>query len=442
MKRLIGPIVVSALTSAAVTALGCFLFFQTTLRQSQPQQQVIMAQDSRSLPSSTQVAHVELSASASAPSVSDSREGVSHVVAASEIEASQTEALLAQQVTSPRMRLPRGMLALSDAVLGAIYAGGPGADGATASSETAPTSETERIQQASQERQTAQSALEVALQERGGLLMRKGKWQVEPSFSYTFIASSTLDVVGLSVAGAPELILLAITQTEKIRRDILMSTLTIRHGVLNNLQAEVRIPHRYQHERRTFTGQATDRSLTASGLSDIEVGLSHQVLSEGAGMPGAIVSVGVKTDTGDFRSGNDEIALGSGSYAYRGSILFVKTDDPIVLFGKLGYTYNAEANHGGAIGTLKPGDTIEGAIGLSMAMSYRTAVSFSASESYSFKSLQNDRGLGNSQLNVAALRMGMTYSLSDKTSVDVGVSTGLTDDAPDFSVEVRVPHSF
>ncbi len=440
MKRLIGPIVVSALTSAAVTALGCFLFFQTTLRQSQHQPQ--MVQDQRSLPSDVQVASVEPEASVVAPVVSDDRATASHVMAASDADAAQADALLAQRVTSPRMRLPRGMLALSDAVLGAIYAGGPGADGETASTGAAPASETERIQQVSQERRTAQSALEVALQERGGLLMRKGKWQVEPSFSYTFIASSTLDVVGLSVTGAPELILLAITQTEKIRRDILSSTLTIRHGVLNNLQAEVRIPHRYQHERRTFTGQATDRSLTASGLSDIEVGLSHQVLSEGAGMPGAIVSVGVKTDTGDFRSGNDEIALGSGSNSYRGAILFVKTDDPIVLFGKLGYTYNAEADHGGAIGTLKPGDTVEGAIGLSMAMSYRTAVSFSASESYSFKSLQNDRGLGNSQLNVASLRMGMTYSLSDKTSIDVGVSTGLTDDAPDFSVDFRFPHTF
>ncbi|MBN1587003.1 MAG: transporter [Candidatus Omnitrophica bacterium] len=285
-------------------------------------------------------------------------------------------------------------------------------------------------------------ALDVAMVQGGSLLLAPGRWQIEPSLTYANIVSNNLNVIGLSIAGIPEVTLFAITQSEKIRRDILIPSLTIRRGLTQRTQADVRIPYRFQWQRNS-TGDGTEETSSASDIGDIEASLSYQLMSESVGRPGLIFNVGAKSDTGKFTFEPGQVSTGTGGWSGRTGLLFVKTDDPMVFFGKIGYTYNGDVDvNSPTVNTLEPGDTVEFALGASVALSYRSALSFAVSQAFTFESKQDGRSLPNSQLSSATLKVGVTHSLTENMSMDLGVTAGLTDDAPDVTWDIRVPYTF
>lgn len=275
------------------------------------------------------------------------------------------------------------------------------------------------------------------LVETGGLLLPKGKLQIEPGSTYVHTSSSRITVEGFSIL---PILVIGEINTERMKRDIFIEALTTRYGLLDNLQGEVKVPYRYQYERTSIeTGPDETRDL--GGIGDIEGGLSYQFMHEKGWIPDLIAGVSAKSRTGDSPYGRN-IGLGTGHWGLKFNTVAVKSSDPAILFGSLGYIWNMERDNIPDYGKIDPGDTIEYGLGLAFALNYQTALNFQFQQDITNTTKMNDENVPASFTNTALLKCGVTYSINKNLSLDVMTSYGLTEDSPDFILEVRIPYTF
>jgi hypothetical protein len=280
--------------------------------------------------------------------------------------------------------------------------------------------------------------IEKILMDRGGVLLRKGKWQIEPSMTYVHTSANKISIEGYTVL--PVLIIGEIS-TEKVKRDIFIQTLTTRYGLKNNLQVELNVPYRYQHERITVESPASETLRHAAGLGDVSAGIFYQCAYEKGIIPDLVAGISVKSPTGQEPYGQD-IGLGTGHWGIKTSLVAVKASDPAILFSSLGYTKNLERNDIEGYGTIEPGDSFDYGLGFAFALNYQVALSFQLSQSVTQKMRVNDNSVASSFTNVVTLKYGLTWSLSKNFSCEVSAGHGLTTDSPDFIFGLSFPYSF
>ena len=279
--------------------------------------------------------------------------------------------------------------------------------------------------------------IEKALIQKGGVLLRKGKLQIEPSFTYAHVSANRIAISGYTIF--PVLVVGEIN-SEEVKRDIFIQSLACRYGLKNDLQVELRVPFRQQLERISVsTTSETTRS--SSGLGDIEGGIFHQFAYEKGVMPDLVAGLSVKSNTGKEPYGRD-IGLGTGHWAIKGSLVAVKSSDPAILFSKLGYTYNIKRNDITDYGTVEPGQSFDYGLGIAFALNYQLAISLQLEQSLTTKMIINHQSVPSSFTNVANFKYGFTWSMSKNFSCDVSATHGLTTDAPNFALEVRFPYTF
>ncbi|MBZ0167288.1 MAG: transporter, partial [Candidatus Omnitrophica bacterium] len=281
-----------------------------------------------------------------------------------------------------------------------------------------------------------QESIERTLQSKGSILLPKGTVQVEPSFTWAHFSSNRINIQGFSIL--PVLVIGNIN-VQETRRDIFISSLALKYGLLNNLQAEISVPFRGQKNRDTES-EITETTDSTFGLGDVSVGLSRQIAWESGIVPDLIAAVTFKTKTGD-NAYEEPIGLGTGHYSIRGSLIAAKSSDPAVVFGSLSYTYNFKENYPG-VGDVEPGSTIGYSLGMAIALSYQTAINFSFDHSVTEKFQINDRLTEGSYLNSANVKIGANWAINERSSVDFSVAFGVTDDAPDVTAEIRFPFVF
>ncbi len=279
--------------------------------------------------------------------------------------------------------------------------------------------------------------IEKTLIEKGGILLPKGEWQLEPSFTYAHISANRIAFLGFTII--PVLVVGEIS-SEEVKRDIFVSTLTSRYGLGDNLQWELKVPYRYQHDRVDVAATSeTTRDL--SGIGDVETGLYYQLLYEQGWIPDMIAGVSVKSRTGKEPYGRD-IGLGTGHWAIKTNMVAVKSSDPAILFGSLGYTYNFERDDITDYGTVKPGDTFEYSLGAAFALNYQLALNFQLEQRITPKMEMNDESVPGSFTNVVNFKYGLTWSINKDFSCDISATHGLSEDSPDFVLGVRFPYTF
>ncbi len=101
-------------------------------------------------------------------------------------------------------------------------------------------------------------AIEETLIKKGGLLLPKGTWQYEPSLTYAHLSANNISIQGITIL--PVLVIGSI-DSQKVKRDITIANQTLRYGLLDNWQVDVRGPYKFQYER-VSTGDTSD--ITAS----------------------------------------------------------------------------------------------------------------------------------------------------------------------------------
>jgi hypothetical protein len=220
------------------------------------------------------------------------------------------------------------------------------------------------------------------------------------------------------------------------------ANLLIRYGLAEDLEFNLAVPLIYTEREidiRPFnvlglgsTGFSFIREANV-GLGDIKWALRYAAIHEEGAIPEVTLNVNAKSDTGDF-----DRALGTGDWNVGAGVSLVKTIDPAVLFGSLGYTWT--------LGTLELeqgdidfGDQILYSIGMGFSLNDRVSVSMDMAGAAIRRSEVNGTEISGSGQDINSLQFTTTVQLAKRMYLEPFVGFGLTDEASDFLVGVNVP---
>lgn len=215
---------------------------------------------------------------------------------------------------------------------------------------------------------------------------------------------------------------------------------------------------RFQVVQQRDQGIVRQFSLHDYAVGDAEVALRYQI-NEAKGPDRAIYVANLRlksnTGRGPFDIGYDEfgiatgLATGSGFWGLQGGVSFLLPSDPVVIYGGTSYLWHIPADvdkvvGGALIGRVDPGDAIAANLGFGFALNPRFSFSLGYNHSYIFPT-KTEIGATNQRstsLHVGSFSVGTSYRLSERQSVNIAFEFGMTSDAPDVSMSLRLPLRF
>ncbi|WP_297056759.1 transporter [Thermosulfurimonas sp.] len=288
---------------------------------------------------------------------------------------------------------------------------------------------------------------ETLLQEKGGVLVPRGVLVVEPSIQYSHTSRAFIAISGFTILQA---IVLGEIKTEDVKKDVFTASLNFRYGLSQGLQVDLSVPYLYRHDRYAFKEDSTtqEKRVDDSAFGDITFGASYQILYEKGSRPDLVLNFKVKSRTGkdpyglkyDAQGRPKELPTGNGHWGVSLGLSWVKRSDPGVLFGSVAYFYNFKRTIGGR--DYKPGDSVEFTLGVAYALNEKLSLNTYLTERVYSRTEVDGEKQPDTDYNVGILYFGSSYVLSSRTSLNFSVGVGLTDDAPDFSIEIRLPFKF
>jgi hypothetical protein len=303
---------------------------------------------------------------------------------------------------------------------------------------------------------------------------------VEPSISYTYATNTRLILSGFSIL---PLIILGTLESEKTTTQITSPALSVRYGLMRNVQLDVRVPAIFQTvtKVRANTAQAgqVEESSQQLGIGDISVGLSYQLLYERGGYPDVILRLGATAPTGrsqfdifsqianegpivsieEFirRLNEKGQAVGSGRWRAESSLTAIKALDPAIIVGSIGYSYTPAStesliqiagspSEGGVVfepqilqTRLGPVSSFNFSLGLTLSLNRQVSMNFAFADSVTLSTTANGQKIPDSHLNVGQLILGMNMVLSPRVTLYFTGQIGITRDAPDMAFALSVP---
>ena len=305
-----------------------------------------------------------------------------------------------------------------------------------------------------EERPEAEEPTEQLLVERGGVLLPRGTLQLEPSIEYQHSSSNRVAISGFTILDA---IVIGNIRVDDLKRDLVTGALTARYGITDRIQAEVRAPGVYRHDREILgvgTNDERERSIDGINIGDVESTLSYQAVTQSTWRPATILRLSARFPTGKsaFDIGRETIGpggeqrlteapTGSGFYAVGAGTTMVWRTDPTVLFLGGSYRYNIPESFG-EFGRIAPGATFEWFAGTNIALTEVVSVNFSFVNQITEATEQSGEEVSGTSTNDGRLVLGTSIGLSPRTSLVFSASAGLTSDSPDFDFSVRLPITF
>lgn len=295
-----------------------------------------------------------------------------------------------------------------------------------------------------------------AVPEGQGVLTRAGHIIFEPSFEYTRSSTNRLVFRGIELIPGIQIGLIEATDAD---RDTLVGTASMRYGITDRLEAEVRIPYLYRNDRIEVVQQRDEGivrsiALREDGIGDAEFSLRYQFNRPVGQKPIFVGTLRVKSDTGKgpFEVGYDEfgvatgLATGSGFWAVQPGLNFLMPSDPAVIYGGMAYLYHIPRDVNELVGDVRigrvdPGDAVSANIGFGFALNPRFSFSLGYRHNYIFptKTEIGDTHQKSNYIHVGSLNFGMSYRLTERDVVNLGFEIGVTEDAPDVSITLRMP---
>jgi hypothetical protein len=154
------------------------------------------------------------------------------------------------------------------------------------------------------------------------VFIRKGEFMVELNSFYNRNSRTTFVPVGGGVAIAQE------------TRRFFDTTIIGRYGLLTDgLEVDLIVPA-FIHAEQVADFGVVRTSQEKDGVGDIGAALRYQVWYERGARPALVLDVTGKSRTGDTG------LTGTGTWSMGGGITLLKSIDPVVFFGRLGYVYN------------------------------------------------------------------------------------------------------
>lgn len=288
-----------------------------------------------------------------------------------------------------------------------------------------------------------------------GVLTPKGRLIVESTFSYAQSASNRVSVVGYSVL--PTLVV-GFIEIEEADRTTLSYGLAMRYGITNRLEAEVRVPFIYRnetYERRELASAQNDTSIyriEGHGVGDAEIGFRYQFNMGSA--PYFVGGLRAKSTTGrspyesDYNQDSnsfEETPTGSGFWSIEPHITLIYPTAPVVLYTSLGYVYNFEDEvmlFDDTLADVKLGDSVSLSAGMGFAVNPDFSFSLGLSHRTIFESETNGSSSGSQLIHIDQISFGTQLAITPSTSINVSASAGLTEDSPDFQLNISIPIAF
>lgn len=299
-----------------------------------------------------------------------------------------------------------------------------------------------------------------------GIVTRPGRFTIEPSFSHAYSNSTAVAVEGYTVIPA---LLIGLINISEIQRDIFVGAMSLKYGFTSKLEAAVRVPYlsisEDLREREIFKGTPVDtlRESSGEGLGDVELSVRYQLTDGLGGWPYIIGAMRVKAPTGEgpydverrVIEGDDGTPIGvelgdrptgTGFWAFEPGLSFIYPSDPAVLFGNLSYVWTLKEEQGFENGgTVDPGDIVRFGFGMGFAFNDRTSFSLGYDHSIIRKTtFERDIDLFESnfdRIQIGSLSFGLSQRLSQSTSLSLTVSIGVTENAPNSEITLKLPIS-
>jgi hypothetical protein len=256
----------------------------------------------------------------------------------------------------------------------------------------------------------------------------------------------------------------------------LMTDLDVRYGLTDRISFDVDVPYIYRHSNFIVggaggaAGSLSDASGTSSALGDVNVGLYYQFVKEDANWPDIVGSLRVKAPTGTSPFGIKLVQLdpnntnlvapsklptGTGFWNVTSGVSVLKTYDPIVLFGSVSYTYNVARSFSdisSVTGQTQParvklGDIVQWGAGVALAFSEKDSASVAYTmaiepQSKTQAPSQGWQSVPGSETMASTLNFGLNHVVNKHLTINGSVAIGLTPDAPNFVVGMRLPYTF
>jgi hypothetical protein len=227
------------------------------------------------------------------------------------------------------------------------------------------------------------------------------------------------------------------------------------------------VPYVYRQDSTTARPLATPATVASvytsegNGLGDVEFTARYQLNRGGPDTPFYVGSLRFKSTTGkgpfEVATYNPvpglvvptELPTGTGFYAIQPGITALFQSDPAVFFGGLSYAFNLARNidkvdaAGNPIGRYNPGDDLTINFGMGLSLNERASFSVGYQHDILFKDKQNGQYLVNGQnLTLGQLLFGYSYQLTPKTNFNLSLAVGVTREAPEVNMTLRLPTTF
>lgn len=313
-------------------------------------------------------------------------------------------------------------------------------------------------------------AATLALPQDVQVLSPKGRFTFDNAFEYQGAASDRLVFSGIQIVSGVELGVLEANQT---RNDSGLFLDTFRYGLTNRLEVEATIPWVYRHDSYTLVETANSslsqtQSLQGYGLGDAEATIRYQITSGANGTPIVIGALRAVSNSGvgpyDVKYDQTGVArtlpTGSGFWSLQPTLTVIYPSDPVVLFGALayqhsfGYDIGKTFGSGGnavSVGRVQPGDSISVALGFAFSLNQHFSFSLGYRDNYFLPTSTQflpTQGLlvgvteQSLPLQDGVLLFGTSYRINDHATINLNFEFGVTPDAPNDTIVLRVPYMF
>lgn len=300
------------------------------------------------------------------------------------------------------------------------------------------------------------------------------RFTLENSLSYSRYDRKQLTLNGFLALDA---IFLGNISIENVESDTLTYNLAARWGVSPRLTLNLDAPwiaRKTVYQKGGAGGSAAaiaQEETTGSGLGDITLSANYKLFGEHGAWPETVLNLGVTAPTGRESYGipwrvlerdddkfirfavPEKQPTGNGLWQASIGLSAVKTADPAIVFGNIGYTHSFQRSFDdidSSPDTVNPGDVQLGdsyyyGLGVAFAFNERTSLSMSFSDRLSARARTRYKGMPwtkvvGSDANAATFNFGVTYALDKHTTLVTMLGIGLTPDAPDFSLTFKVPY--
>lgn len=260
------------------------------------------------------------------------------------------------------------------------------------------------------------------------VLLEPGQWEMDYGFEYVWH-----DALGLTVLPGPAIAL------ERVRLRQLFVPMAFRFGLTERIQPFINVPWGgAEFERDNVLTSNTD---TDFGIGDVSAGFSYLLCSHEDKGVDWILNTGFTAPTGtspfgNFNAINNFASLGQGFWAINANLNWVRSIDPCVLFGGVGWSHEFDSEEMGF--NINPGEIFTYQFGMGFAVNDNITLSTLFQGQWQERFQVDDVTIPNSSQEPFSIRMEMTIVYSKRCIIEPFVRFGLDVDAPqaDFGVVI------